>query len=255
MPARSTARWRSPATPCQRYSSGRAAVTASRASSAAAPPGAWRGMARRQPRRVVRDWLRGLFGSRIDRILPDPAVVVTDWGHQPAHARILCVCPARRLRCPRRTGPAARRRPPGIRGARPCTRPWPELSPAPSLPESGRLRWLVASPRRLSRRTLPIASRPASLPGEGDPMAHAMTPAAAAPCHPAQQPAGRSRRLAGPSRSGAACFRMAHRLGLHEGICNHFSAMLPGSDSLFLVNPLWLGVRRDHGQPPAGLRF
>lgn len=34
----------------------------------------------------------------------------------------------------------------------------------------------------------------------------------------------------------AACFRMAHRLGLHEGICNHFSAMLPGSDSLFLVN-------------------
>ena len=35
----------------------------------------------------------------------------------------------------------------------------------------------------------------------------------------------------------AACFRMAHRLGMHEGICNHFSAMVPGSDSLFLVNP------------------
>ncbi len=35
----------------------------------------------------------------------------------------------------------------------------------------------------------------------------------------------------------AACFRMAHRLGLHEGICNHFSAMVPGSDALFLVNP------------------
>jgi ribulose-5-phosphate 4-epimerase/fuculose-1-phosphate aldolase len=35
----------------------------------------------------------------------------------------------------------------------------------------------------------------------------------------------------------AACFRMAARLGLHEGICNHFSAMLPGSDRLFLVNP------------------
>ena len=35
----------------------------------------------------------------------------------------------------------------------------------------------------------------------------------------------------------AACFRMAARLGLHEGICNHFSAMLPGSDELFLVNP------------------
>jgi ribulose-5-phosphate 4-epimerase/fuculose-1-phosphate aldolase len=34
----------------------------------------------------------------------------------------------------------------------------------------------------------------------------------------------------------AACFRMAARLGLHEGICNHFSAMLPGYDDLFLVN-------------------
>ncbi len=35
----------------------------------------------------------------------------------------------------------------------------------------------------------------------------------------------------------AACFRMAARLGLQEGICNHFSAMVPGSDELFLVNP------------------
>jgi ribulose-5-phosphate 4-epimerase/fuculose-1-phosphate aldolase len=35
----------------------------------------------------------------------------------------------------------------------------------------------------------------------------------------------------------AACFRAAARLGLHEGICNHFSAMLPGRDDLFLVNP------------------
>lgn len=35
----------------------------------------------------------------------------------------------------------------------------------------------------------------------------------------------------------AACFRMAAKLGLHEGICNHFSAMLPGYDDLFLVNP------------------
>ncbi len=34
----------------------------------------------------------------------------------------------------------------------------------------------------------------------------------------------------------AACFRMAARLGLHEGICNHLSAMVPGSDELFLVN-------------------
>lgn len=35
----------------------------------------------------------------------------------------------------------------------------------------------------------------------------------------------------------AACFRMAARLGLHEGIDNHLSAMLPGRDDLFLVNP------------------
>ena len=26
----------------------------------------------------------------------------------------------------------------------------------------------------------------------------------------------------------AACFRMAARLGLQEGICNHFSAVAPG---------------------------
>ena len=35
----------------------------------------------------------------------------------------------------------------------------------------------------------------------------------------------------------AACFRMAARLGMHEGICNHFSFMVPGSDRHFLVNP------------------
>jgi ribulose-5-phosphate 4-epimerase/fuculose-1-phosphate aldolase len=35
----------------------------------------------------------------------------------------------------------------------------------------------------------------------------------------------------------AACFRAAARLGLHEGVCNHLSAMVPGSDDLFLVNP------------------
>jgi ribulose-5-phosphate 4-epimerase/fuculose-1-phosphate aldolase len=41
----------------------------------------------------------------------------------------------------------------------------------------------------------------------------------------------------------AACFRMAARLGLHEGICNHFSAMLPGYDDLFLVNPYGYAFR------------
>lgn len=35
----------------------------------------------------------------------------------------------------------------------------------------------------------------------------------------------------------AACFRMAARLGMHEGICNHLSAMVPGRDDVFLVNP------------------
>ncbi len=39
----------------------------------------------------------------------------------------------------------------------------------------------------------------------------------------------------------AACFRAAARLGLQEGICNHLSAMVPGRDDLFLVNPYGYG--------------
>ncbi len=35
----------------------------------------------------------------------------------------------------------------------------------------------------------------------------------------------------------AACFRFAARLGLSEGICNHFSCTVPGHDDLFIVNP------------------
>jgi ribulose-5-phosphate 4-epimerase/fuculose-1-phosphate aldolase len=35
----------------------------------------------------------------------------------------------------------------------------------------------------------------------------------------------------------AACFRMAARNGFEEGICNHFSAVVPGHDELFIVNP------------------
>ncbi len=35
----------------------------------------------------------------------------------------------------------------------------------------------------------------------------------------------------------AACFRMAARLGMHEGICNHFSLVVPGCADLMLVNP------------------
>ncbi|MGV1768161.1 aldolase [Rhizobium rhizogenes] len=34
-----------------------------------------------------------------------------------------------------------------------------------------------------------------------------------------------------------ACFRMAARFGMEEGICNHFSAIVPGYDDLFIVNP------------------
>jgi hypothetical protein len=30
----------------------------------------------------------------------------------------------------------------------------------------------------------------------------------------------------------AACFRMAARLGMHEGICNHFSFVVPGRDPM-----------------------
>ncbi|RYC28777.1 aldolase [Lichenibacterium minor] len=57
---------------------------------------------------------------------------------------------------------------------------------------------------------------------------------------------GRGGRALGPIDSDAllrarvdlaACFRMAARLGLEEGICNHFSALVPGRDDLFLVNP------------------
>ncbi|NBA96053.1 aldolase [Pseudomonas sp. R5(2019)] len=38
----------------------------------------------------------------------------------------------------------------------------------------------------------------------------------------------------------AACFRMAARLGMGEGICNHFSFVLPEHPELFLVNPFGL---------------
>jgi ribulose-5-phosphate 4-epimerase/fuculose-1-phosphate aldolase len=41
----------------------------------------------------------------------------------------------------------------------------------------------------------------------------------------------------------AACLRMAARLGYSEGICNHFSAMVPGRDDLFLVNPYGLAFQ------------
>jgi ribulose-5-phosphate 4-epimerase/fuculose-1-phosphate aldolase len=65
-------------------------------------------------------------------------------------------------------------------------------------------------------------------------MAHALTPTAPAIL---QNSALDSAAVWQARVDLAACFRMAARLGLHEGICNHFSAMVPGSDRLFLVNP------------------
>ncbi|MBC8636549.1 aldolase [Caballeronia sp. EK] len=38
-------------------------------------------------------------------------------------------------------------------------------------------------------------------------------------------------------RQLAACFRLAALHGFEEGVCNHFSAMVPGHDDLFFVNP------------------
>lgn len=38
----------------------------------------------------------------------------------------------------------------------------------------------------------------------------------------------------------AACFRAAAQAGFAEGVCNHFSAVVPGFDDVFLVNPYGL---------------
>ncbi len=35
----------------------------------------------------------------------------------------------------------------------------------------------------------------------------------------------------------AACFQLAAQHGFEEGVCNHFSAVVPGYDDLFFVNP------------------
>ncbi|WP_439815083.1 aldolase [Zavarzinia sp. CC-PAN008] len=38
----------------------------------------------------------------------------------------------------------------------------------------------------------------------------------------------------------AACFRLAVRHGLHEGVCNHFSVRLASADDVYLINPMGL---------------
>jgi ribulose-5-phosphate 4-epimerase/fuculose-1-phosphate aldolase len=69
-------------------------------------------------------------------------------------------------------------------------------------------------------------------------MAHAFTPAAP----PILRNSVLDREAVWQARVDlAACFRAAARLGMHEGICNHLSAMVPGSDELFLVNPYGYG--------------
>ena len=69
-------------------------------------------------------------------------------------------------------------------------------------------------------------------------MAHAFTP----PATPKPRHAALESQAVWQARVDlAACFRAAAKLGLHEGICNHLSAMVPGSDELFLVNPYGWG--------------
>ncbi len=47
--------------------------------------------------------------------------------------------------------------------------------------------------------------------------------------------------IAGPMQQAridlAAALRLAVRYGLHEGVCNHFSLMIPGEPPRFLINP------------------
>src|SRR5262245_31643580 len=73
-------------------------------------------------------------------------------------------------------------------------------------------------------------------------MAHAFT-AADATGHGANQPDLDTQEIRQARIDLAACFRVAARHGLEEGICNHFSALVPGHDDLFLVNPYGYAFR------------
>lgn len=78
-------------------------------------------------------------------------------------------------------------------------------------------------------------------------MAHSLhhdpLPAASVPADRLNRPALDSDEVMQARADLAACFRFADRLGMHEGICNHFSAMVPGHDDLFLVNPYGYAFR------------
>ncbi|WP_315779126.1 MULTISPECIES: aldolase [unclassified Bradyrhizobium] len=73
-------------------------------------------------------------------------------------------------------------------------------------------------------------------------MAHAFTPASTS-TPGANQPDLNSEAVWQARTDLAACFRMAARYGLEEGICNHFSALVPGYDDLFIVNPYGYAFR------------
>ncbi|WP_372002062.1 aldolase [Tistrella mobilis] len=70
-------------------------------------------------------------------------------------------------------------------------------------------------------------------------MAHELTATGAAPAVLRNSSIDRAA-LAQARIDLAASLRMAARLGFAEGICNHFSALVPGRDDLFLVNPYGL---------------
>ncbi|MGY3452324.1 aldolase [Bradyrhizobium sp. USDA 4353] len=73
-------------------------------------------------------------------------------------------------------------------------------------------------------------------------MAHSFTPASSSKPGP-NQPTFDSEAVWQARVDLAACFRMAARHGLEEGICNHFSALVPGYDDLFIVNPYGYAFR------------
>ncbi|RQR91199.1 MULTISPECIES: aldolase [unclassified Burkholderia] len=53
-------------------------------------------------------------------------------------------------------------------------------------------------------------------------------------------PGSKTDELANARDDLAAAFRIAARLGFHEGTCNHFSLLLPGSRETYLINPFGL---------------
>ena len=60
---------------------------------------------------------------------------------------------------------------------------------------------------------------------------------------------GRSATITQLRRELAAALRLAEKFGFHEGICNHFSLVVPGDEERYLINPYgvhWSQMRPDH---------